>query len=133
MVLVDTNVLLDVALRDPLWLPWSQAALTKELRARTAAINVIIYTELIPAYANPADLDVALSGSGLKRLMVPYTAAIPASRAFLAYRKAGGARTAPLPDFFIGAHAEAEGHSILTRDPTRYRAYFRTVSLICPP
>jgi predicted nucleic acid-binding protein len=134
MVLVDTNVLLDVATRDPSWFHWSSMQLAKIISAREAAINPVIYAELAPCYGNERDLDLNLvPPRTFKRLALPYSAAFPAARAYAAYRKAGGTRTSPLPDFFIGAHAEAEGLRLLTRDPTRYRNYFPSVKLICPP
>ena len=133
MILIDANVLLDVATRDPKWFAWSSSQLAPVVNARQAAINPIIYAELAPGYASDRELDLHLVPPAIiKRLSLPYAAAFPASRAFVAYRKAGGSRTAPLPDFFIGAHAEVEGHSILTRDPTRYRRHFPKVKLICP-
>ena len=134
MVLVDTNVLLDIATRDPQWFAWSSAQLAKLLRKRNAAINPIIYAELAPQYRNERELDLNLVPSQhFKRLPLPYAAGFPAARAFAAYRLAGGTRTAPLPDFFIGAHAEAEGHTLLTRDAVRYRTDFPKVKRICPP
>lgn len=133
MVLVDTNVLLDIATRDPQWFAWSSEQLAAVINRREAAINPVIYAELAPSYRNARDLDLNLvPPASFKRLALPYSAGFPAARAFAAYRKAGGTRTAPLPYFFIGAHAEAEGHTLLTRDPARYRAYFPTVKLSCP-
>lgn len=133
MVLVDTNVLLDIATREAVWFAWSCARLAPLVNAREAAINPVIYTELAPLYQSERDLDLNLvPATDFKRLPLPYAAAFPAARAFAAYRKAGGMRSAPLPDFFIGAHAEAEGHVLLTRDPARYRTYFPNVRLICP-
>lgn len=133
MVLVDTNVLLDVATRDAKWFSWSAGQLTKLIDAREAAINPVIYAELAHLFIDARDLDLNLvPPSDFRRLALPYSAGFPAARAFQAYRKAGGQRSAPLPDFFIGAHAEAEGLTLLTRDATRYRTYFPTVRLICP-
>lgn len=133
MVLVDTNVLLDIATQDPAWFDWSSAHLAPVVNSREAAINPVIYAELAPAYRCARELDLNLvAPSDFKRLPLPYAAAFPAARAFLAYRKAGGNRVMPLPDFFIGAHAEAEGHTLLTRDPSRFRRYFPEVRLICP-
>ena len=86
-----------------------------------------------PLYRDARELDLNLvPPSDFRRLPLPFSVGFPASRAFQAYRKAGGQRLAPLPDFFIGAHAEAEGLTLLTRDPTRYRTYFPKVKLICP-
>jgi predicted nucleic acid-binding protein len=133
MVLIDTNVLLDIATRDKKWFAWSSAKLAPLVNARQAAINPVIYAELAPCYRDERDLDLnLLPATDFKRLALPYSAAFPAARAFASYRKAGGTRTSPLPDFFIGAHAEAEGHTLLTRDPQRYRTYFPTVKLLAP-
>src|SRR5207237_2674193 len=92
--------------RDPQWFAWSSAHLAPVMNAREAAINPIIYAELAPCYRDERDLDLnLLPPMDFKRLALPYAAAFPAARAFAAYRKAGGSRTSPLPDFFIGAHA----------------------------
>tara|TARA_R110002049_G_scaffold30875_1_gene105479 strand:- start:266 stop:670 length:405 start_codon:yes stop_codon:yes gene_type:complete len=133
MVLVDTNVLLDIATRDPKWFEWSSEQLLPLINARQAAINPVIYAELAACYRDERDLDLnLLPKTNFKRLPLPYSSAFPAARAFAAYRQSGGTRTTPLPDFFIGAHAEAEGHILLTRDAARYRTYFPTVSLLSP-
>jgi len=133
MVLVDTNVLLDIATRDPKWFAWSSTRLAPLVNARLAAINPVIYAELAPCYRDERDLDLNLvPPTDFKRLALPYSAAFPAARAFAAYRHTGGDRTSPLPDFFIGAHAEAEGHTVLTRNPVRYRTYFPAVKLSAP-
>ena len=132
MVLVDANVLLDVLTDDPVWAAWSQAELARAA-SEGLAINPIIYAELAPAFRSEPELAAALDGWPLQRLALPYTAAWPAAQAFSVYRRRGGVRTAPLPDFFIGAHAEASSLALLTRDPTRYRTYFPAVALICPP
>ena len=95
-------------------------------------INVIIYAELLPAYSSEERLRQYLRRSPLQKKALPFTAAAPAARAFTEYRKRGGSKNAPLPDFFIGAHAEAEGLTLLTRDPKRYRTYFPRVELISP-
>lgn len=131
MVLVDANVLLDVVTVDPVWLAWSRGELAR-LAASGLAINPIIYAELAPAFRMEAELAAALKDWPLQRLALPYEAAWPAARAFAEYRRRGGARTSPLPDFYIGAHAEVEGHTLLTRDAARYRTYFPKVPLICP-
>ena len=133
MVLVDTNVLMDVATQDPVWFSWSSAQLSRLINAREAAINPVIYAELMPLYDSARELDLNLvTPSDFRRLLLPFSVGYPAARAFQAYRKAGGQKMSPLPDFFIGAHAEAEGMTLLTRDVTRYRTYFPKVKLICP-
>lgn len=133
MILVDTNVFVDLWTGDPEWGEWSAEALARAAEQAPLAVNPIIYAELCLGFATEPELAVALAGAGIRRLPLPYAAAWPAARAFLAYRKRGGQRTAPLPDFFIGAHAEAEGLTLLTRDAARYRTYFPDVSLIAPP
>lgn len=133
MVLVDSNVLLDIATRDPKWFPWSSHQLAPLINQRRAAINPVIYAEIALCYRTRRELDLNLvPPTDFKRLALPYSAAFVAAKAFIFYRQSGGTRTVPLPDFFIGAHAEAEGHLLLTRDPTRYRTYFPKVKLISP-
>ena len=92
----------------------------------------MIYAEVAPAYRSEDELAAALADWPLQRLTLPYESAWPASQAFVKYRRQGGTRVSPLPDFFIGAHAEVAGLKLLTRDATRYRTYFPTVVLICP-
>ena len=129
-VLVDTNVLLDIVARDPAWYDWSVAAL-KDAYGRLA-INPIIYAEVSMGYARVEDADAALPEQEFEWRPLPYAAAFLAGKAFLAYRRAGGPRRSPMPDFFIGAHAAVEGLVLLTREPSRYRAYFPTLELIAP-
>ena len=133
MVLVDANVILDIATNDPQWFDWSHAQLEPLIDAGEAAISPIIYAELVPAAATAAELDATIVPPGdFLRFPLPYAAATPAARAFAAYRRVGGAKTSSQPDFFIGAHAEVENLTLLTRDATRYRTYFPNVRLICP-
>jgi len=107
---------------------------TVSRRRRTGRIriNPIIYAELAPAFATQPDLDGWLDPAVFQRLSLPYAAGWLAAQAFVKYRRAGGTRSSPLPDFYIGAHAEAEGLTLATRDATRYRTYFPSVSLITP-
>lgn len=132
MILVDTNVILDLVNDDPKWREWSVKKLTELSQTSELAINVMIYTELLPAYSSEDRLRQYLRRSLLQKKPLPYAAAAPAARAFAEYRQRGGNKSAPLPDFFIGAHAQAEGLTLLTRDPKRYRTYFPSVALICP-
>src|SRR4029078_7203090 len=96
------------------------------------AINPIIYAELAPAYASAAELERALRGWTIQRFPLPYEAGFVAGHVFVRYRREGGQRRSPLPDFYIGAHAQAEKFSLLTRDARRYRTYFPGVELIAP-
>ena len=131
--LFDTNVLLDIATADPTWLPWSESQLRNAAALGPILINPIIYAELAPAFASIADLDHWLNPSVFQRLSLPYSAGWLAAQAYMKYRRDGGTRTSPLPDFYIGAHAETEQRILVTRDATRYRTYFPNVDLIAPP
>lgn len=133
MVLVDTNVLLDVFTDDPRWQPWSAAQLEAAAGRGELAINPIIYAELARAFERESHLERALASWPLVRLALPYGAGFRAGQAFVAYRREGGARRAPLPDFYIGAHALTARLPLLTRDAARYRRYFPRLALIAPP
>lgn len=132
MVLVDTNVLLDILTDDPVWREWSEGELLRCGENRDLAINPIIYAELAAAYRRRSELDEALEGLPVERLELPYAAGFLAGHAFVQYRRKGGERRSPLPDFYIGAHAQCQELVILTRDTSRYRNYFPKVTLICP-
>ena len=130
--LVDANVLLDVATNDPAWLGWSSRALEKAANEAPLAINALIYAEVSISFARIEDLEQALPSTVYRREPLPYEAAFLAGKAFLQYRRRKGSKTAPLPDFFIGAHAAVAGFRLLTRDPRRYRTYFPKLELIAP-
>lgn len=130
--LVDANVLIDIAMEDRVWGPWSRSALSSARERGPVAINPIIYAEMAPAFATAADLDAAIPPDELARLPIPFEAGWLAGQAFLRYRRAGGDRRSPLPDLYIGAHAQVAGITLLTRDVGRYRTYFPAVTLIAP-
>lgn len=131
MTLFDTNVLLDIATADQEWLTWSEAQLRKASARGPILINPIIYAELAPAFDSAEDLDRWLDASVFRRLALPYAAGWYAAQAFLKYRHGGGVRNSPLPDFYIGAHAQVENLPLVTRDAGRYRTYFPNVTFIC--
>ena len=128
--LFGTNVLLDIATADPVWLAWSENQFRTAAAQGPILINPIIYAELAPAFASAVDLDRWLDPAVFQRLPLPYAAGWLAAQAFLKYRRGGGVRTSPLPDFYIGAHAEIETLTLITRDAGRYRTYFPKVVLI---
>ena len=132
MTLLDTNVLLDIATADPVWLKWLENQIRSVALEGPICINPIIYAELAPAFSSARELDCWLAPEVFKRLPLPYSAGWLAGAAFLKYRRSGGVKTSPLPDFYIGAHAEAEGLVLVTRDPVRYRTYFPKVRLVAP-
>lgn len=132
ITLVDSNVILDVVTEDPMWGEWSSASLERIADESALAINPIIYAEVSIGYKTIEELENLLPASDFRRLDLPYEAAFLAGKAFLAYRRRGGSRTAPLPDFYIGAHAAIAGFRLLTRDAQRYRTYFPNVELVAP-
>jgi predicted nucleic acid-binding protein len=131
-VLVDTNVLLDVATEDPLWFDWSVAQLSQAANRDGLALNPIVYAELSVHYDTLEALEAALSGHPFARLALPWDAAFVAGKAYRRYRSRGGSKRSPLPDFYIGAHAAVAGLALLTRDAKRYREYFPRLKLIAP-
>jgi len=129
---VDANVLLDVLTDDPQWYGWSAGQLDACTAEAELCINPIVYAEVSVGFERIEELDEALPADAFTRLELPWEAGFLAGKAFLQYRHAKGARTALLPDFYIGAHAAIEGMTLLTRDARRYRTYYPKLELICP-
>jgi predicted nucleic acid-binding protein len=132
VTLVDTSVLLDVLTDDRKWADWSEDAIADARDAGALAINPIIYAEVSAGFDTIEALDEALPADEFTREPLPYQAGFVAVRAFINYRRRGGSRRSPLPDFYIGAHAAVKRYSLLTRDATRYRTYFPTLDVIAP-
>lgn len=130
--LVDSNVIFDVGEGDPVWRAWSEAAIRRCLDEGLLVINPIIYAEVSVGYRTVEEVEAVLPTDLYRREPLPYDAAFLAGKSFLAYRRRGGRRTAPLPDFYIGAHAAVSGYRLLTRDVRRFQTYFPTVALITP-
>ncbi len=132
MLLVDTNVLIDVLEDDPVWADWSIQQLRAQSQIHELAINPIIYAELSQAFSSFEALDDVVTQLGLAMQEVPRPALFLAGKAFVRYRKVGGGKNNILADFFIGAHAAVKKLPLLTRDAKRYRSYFPSVELIVP-
>ena len=132
MILIDSSVLLDLVEAHPLWREWSEAALVRAANEDDLLINVIVYAEISRSFTSAAKLDAFLHATQIGIEAIPAAAAFAAARAHHVYREAGGARTATLPDFFIGAHAAVNGYRLLTRDAKRVRTYFPKIDLITP-
>lgn len=132
MFLVDANALLDLSTDDATWRRWSERTLEDAIADGSAAINPIIYAEVALDFESPSALDRWLQDLDIQKRALPYEAAFLASRAYQQYRRAGGTRRSPLPDFYIGAHAVAEDLTLISRDARRYRAYFPSLRLIAP-
>jgi predicted nucleic acid-binding protein len=131
-VVVDSNILLDILSEDPNWLEWSSSQLQEVAQTSPLIINAIIFAEVAYRFSEIEDVNAALPGTMFVREPITYEAAFLAAKAHALYRQRKGNRSTALPDFFIGAHAAVAGHSILTRDPARYRSYFPTVKLFAP-
>lgn len=131
-VLVDSSVLLDVATNDPVWADWSARALSEVAEYAALLINPIVYAEVSTGYSTIEALDAVLPATVYQREPLPWAAGFLAGKCFLRYRRRGGARTSPLPDFYIGAHAAIGRLALLTRDAARYRTYFPSVEVLAP-
>jgi predicted nucleic acid-binding protein len=129
---VDSNVLLDLLEEDPTWYEWSSTQLQKAADSCSLIINPIIYAEVSIGFKRIEELEATLPPDYFLRMPIPWEAAFLAGKCFIRYRKWGGAKHSPLPDFFIGAHAVISGLTLLTRDAARYRTYFPTLKLIAP-
>jgi predicted nucleic acid-binding protein len=132
VILVDTNVLLDVFEDDAEWAAWSQDRLDSASATDTLAINPVIYSELSIGFARIEELEAVIKEASLAIEDIPREALFLAGKAFLRYRSGRGTKRSVLPDFYIGAHAAVMQWTVLTRDVGRYRTYFPTVSLIAP-
>jgi predicted nucleic acid-binding protein len=131
-VLVDSNVLLDIASNDPNWSAWSGRALSECAEYSELVINPIIYAEVSVGYSSIEALDRFLPHADYQREAIPWEAGFLAGKSFVAYRKRGGPRDSLLPDFYIGAHAAIGNLALLTRDGNLYRTYFPKLEIIAP-
>lgn len=132
MILVDTNVLLDVVTDDPVWGDWSERQLEAAAARDRLAVNAVVYAELAIGFARIEEVDAVLATADIAMADLPRPALFLAGKVFQAYRRRGGRKTGVLPDFFIGAHAAIAGVPLLTRDTGRYRNYFPSLELIAP-
>jgi len=131
-ILVDSSVILDIVTEDEKWFAWSADTLADYARSNILVVNPIIYAEVSIGFEKIEELDAALPSTYFRRLPLPWEAAFLAGKRFLDYRLKGGQKRSPLPDFYIGAHAEVSGMKLLTRDAARYRTYFPALKIITP-
>lgn len=132
MILVDTNVIVDVLNADSEWAARSLDVLDDLATQDDLTINEIVYAELSAGYSDANELESALGTLKLPLTRMPREALFLAGQAFRRYRRATGTKLNVLPDFFIGAHAAVENANVLTRDPKRIQSYFPTVTLLSP-
>ena len=131
-LLVDSNVILDIATEDKHWFHWSSEILANCAETHSLVINPVIYAEVSIGFDRIEDVEMVLPFGFFRRDPIPWEAAFLAGKCFVAYRRKGGKRSSPLPDFFIGAHAAIARIPLLTRDTSRYRTYFPKLKLIAP-
>jgi len=132
LMLVDTNVLLDVIQDDATWADWSISHLRSQAKVYKLVINPVIYAEISLAFERIETLDKVLEDMQLPMMELPKPALFLAAKAFLAYRRRGGLKRNVLSDFYIGAHAAVMEWPVLTRDRSKYETYFPVVKLIAP-
>ena len=132
MLLVDTNVLVDVLQNDPQWAEWSVAQMRAQSSLHALVINPIIYAELSLSFSTLEALDDVVGTLALELREIPRSALFLAAKAYAQYRRRGGSKQQVLPDFFIGAHAAVEGWPLLTRDASRCKTYFPTLDVLAP-
>ena len=132
MLLVDTNVLIDVLQNDPQWAGWSIAQLRAQAAIHELAINPVVYAEMSLSFSTLEALNRVIATMQLSLREIPLPALFLAGKAFAQYRRRGGGRAQVLPDFFIGAHAAVAGWPLLTRDASRFRTYFPGLDVIAP-
>ena len=130
--LVDTNIWVDCIDQGSPWHEWSMNQLQSCSERSPLHINVVIYTELLVPGPSILALDSLLDVYETLRSPLPWPCAGLAAKAFALYRKQGGSRTVPMPDFYIGAHAAVSNLSVLTRDPRPYQNYFQRLVVIKP-
>jgi len=131
-ILVDSNVILDIVTEDPEWFQWSSETLASYADRNILAINPIIYAEVSMGFDRIEEVEEVLPPAYYHRLQLPWETAFLAGKCFLKYRKRGGTKRSPLPDFFIGAHAIIMGMTLITRDVSRYRTYFPKLNIVSP-
>lgn len=132
MLLVDTNVLVDVLQDDPQWADWSVGQLRAQAKVHEMVINPVIYAEISLSFSTLEALDRVVETLGLAMREIPRPALFLAGKAYAQYRRRGGSKVQVLPDFFIGAHAAVESWPLLTRDASRFRTYFPSLHVIAP-
>ena len=132
MLLVDTNVLVDVLQNDPQWAEWSISQMRAQSSLHALVINPIIYAEMSLSFSTLEALDDVVVTLALELREIPRAALFLAAKAYAQYRWRGGNKLQVLPDFFIGAHAAVEGWPLLTRDASRFRTYFPTLDVLAP-
>jgi len=130
--LVDTNVWIDCIDEASPWNEWAVEQLQTCSERSPLHVNLIIYTELLVPGPKVDALDALLDVYGTVRSPLPWACASLTAAAFAQYRRRGGSRRKPIPDFYIGAHAAVSNLSVLTRDPAAYKSHFSRLVVVAP-
>lgn len=130
--LVDTNIWIDCIDPNSQWHEWAMEQLQRLSERSPLHVNLIVYTELLIPGPDPEALDALLDVYDTLRTPLPWICASLTAAAFLRYRRRGGSKLKPMPDFYIGAHAAVANLSVLTRDSAPYKSYFPRLIVIAP-
>jgi hypothetical protein len=138
VILLDTNVLIYASTPRSPFRQWARDLIAEGVSGDGAATSVVSIAEICVGDADPDTVAERVRSWGVTVLDVPAAAAEPCARAYRAYRERRRTESQrdspalPLPDFFVGAHAEIMGWEIATADEGRFRRYFPSVSLRTP-
>lgn len=131
MILVDSNIILDILTEDPNWYDWSASTLETLAEDHKLIINDVIYSEISISFRSIEELEEVLTDNFIIQ-PIPKEALFLAGKIFVKYKNAGGFKQSTLPDFFIGSHASILGIPLLTRDKKGYKNNFPNLQIICP-
>ena len=131
MILVDSNIILDILTEDRNWYDWSASTLETLAEDNKLIINDVIYSEISISFRYIEELEEVLTNSFIIQ-PIPKEALFLAGKVFVKYKNAGGVKQSTLPDFFIGAHASILDIPLLTRDKKGYKNNFPNLKIICP-
>jgi len=132
VILIDSNIIIDILEQDELWFDWSAAHLSEAILIDDAVVNQIVVAEVAPRKGTLAEFTERMSRMAVRLEFFGAEAAFVAGNAFLDYRRKNKRDGSILADFFVGGHAQSIDATIMTRDPRFYRAYFPNVPLITP-
>ena len=138
MTLLDTNVLLYAAESGSRYQDWARETIARAISTEGAAINAVCLAEICVGETEPTTAAERIRSWGVQTFDVPAAAADICAAAYRRYRSRRQRQSGkdsprmPLPDFFIGAHAELMGWPLATVDTSRFTTYFPSVQLLTP-
>jgi predicted nucleic acid-binding protein len=138
MILLDTNVLIYASEDQSVLCRWARQVITEGVSGDGAAVNAVSIAEVCVGDAEPHTVADRIRSWGVTVLDIPAAASEACARAYLAYRvrrkteSGKDAPALPLPDFFIGSHAQVMGWTLATVDKDRFKTYFPAVKLRSP-